>query len=283
MNSMGLLSRVCQQWLTEPEQIKLPAREAEQLLVAVNSATRSIWAALPVVLKKKPFSVVFYEAISTTRTCTRGSVVTIPVSVSAEALDYCSVQIDDGVYHELRRSGTNYVTLHPYLGTTGSKTITIYRDAAVLPFIVERIMQNLTEVIERIQWGYIPPECRSSFIGNERIYSVESAFIQGATRTVVKLSQRHNALKAFESVAVIRPSELTLVDSQQAAELPYSEDVAQWIIRAAGQWLITHPKFKQDLLKEAIGSQQAAIDHLNSTISTDLITTISGIGPAPGH
>lgn len=283
MNSMRLLSGVVQQWLNVPEQLELSARESEQLLVAVNSATRSIWAALPVALKKKPFSVVFYEAISTTRTCTRGSVVTIPVSVSAEALDYCSVEIDDGVFHELRRSGTNYVTLHPYLGTTGTKTITIYRDAAVLPFILERMMQDLREISERIPWAYVAPECRSNFIGNERIYSVEAAFIQGATRTVVKLNHRHNALKAFESVGVIRPSELTLLDSQQATELPYSDDVAQWIIQAAGQWLITHPKFKQDLLKVAVGSQQAAIDHLNSTISTDLITTIAGIGPAPGH
>lgn len=281
MNSFQLLSHVCSMWLTETEQTQLAARDAEALLQAVNAATRSVWAAMPMHVRVRPLSVRFYEPVTTSVTVTHGQEALIPVSVSSASLDGCSVEISgDAVIHTLyQKSATEYSTFHPYMGPVvgSSAQVKIFRDAYWFPYQLERFTKPLVNITDNITWTALVSEAQ--LVGN--CYHIETRRGYSGTRTVIMIP-RTETLTIFSAEAIIRPTELQLEDSQTASDLPYENDIAMWIAQASGFHLRTHTKFRAEMATLAATSEKEALAAIEMTVNGPPIPIENTIGPPAG-
>ena len=282
MNASALLSRVCSEWLTEPEQTSLNVNDTESLLGSVNSAVRLIWSELPLHLRIRPLSMQFDDPEAVDVPVARGAFSTTAVDDVEFDARYCSCLINgDPTVNELRKvTGVNrYTTFHPYLADqTGTKEMTIFRDAIVLPYQLERFTSPLVDIATGQVWAPLPAFTRRMF----QQTLIRSYIVASTVDGTVLRVPGNDTLRVFEAEGIIRPSELTLGNCQDSTDLIYGDDIAQWIVEASGSYLLTHSKFNTERKEAAAAAQAMATERVRREVSPVLTCQPNPIGPPYG-
>ncbi len=276
MNSLQLIQRVCSAWLQDAEASALEVRDMESLLLGINQSVQFVWPLLPSHYRRRDLSFHFQAVSTGTASCTENSRTISALSVSNA--DFCSVIIDgDSTTNELR---STTALLHPYRGATGSRAISVYFDALKLSYNIDRFTAPVVCVDTRRAWRPVNSS-RNGLLGYGETYHLDRIVSGGADFTVMRIDPLHDTEIVLESEGIVSPLALTLVDSMAAAELPYNDQVAGWIVAAAGQYLVVHPKFRENLAGQATAQANLAAQGI-SLLAPAQTSAFNEIGPPCG-
>lgn len=276
MNSLQLIQRTCSHWLTVHEASALPARSTELLLSAVNAGVQAVWSLLPADYRERNnLAFAFAAAESGTMSVTAGSV-TIPAVTSS--LIGCSIRFsDDPITNEIASTTS---LRHPYGGTTGAKSYTLFHDALMLSYNLVRLTSDFHCLEFRRPFTfYQKPPKNEGWLAES--FWIERPIISGVRKTVIRLRPESDLALRFEASGIITPADLSMVSANVAEELPYPQNVGDMIALAAGQWLATHPQLKPEMKEEAQRAVQLVQAQV-SLLSPAVTSEFNSIGPPLG-
>lgn len=142
MNAVEFLARLARDLKTDSSG-NLSAIQIQEVQDAANHALQILHDIAPVHSKKARASVTFFEPKTISLSVTKDSYDFTGWTPSGDDL-FCSIVIDgDESRNEIIGTGS---LLLPYLGTTGTKTATVYHDAAAIPNTYAEIVLPLVDM-----------------------------------------------------------------------------------------------------------------------------------------
>ena len=169
---------------------------------------------------------------------------TTPIDFSSADIDFSDATID-------------FSTTNASGGTSGTVAATIYHDAKLLPYQIERIIGPVVDRIQnRKSWHVESHQWAPGSFGNP-LYSIQKVMHAGVLRTMVQLTPQHSEVVVLSCTGMVSPLPLTLGSSLRAVDLPYDEEIGAMIAAAAGINLWTHRSFRTDLSGQDLADAHA--------------------------
>lgn len=298
MNSMELIEGVRRAWLKTTDQSAMALDDMAELLRVISLAQGQVWRLQPPHYRKQTISLDFYGPAEGSITVPGGygsravsgilfpsitNILTytgIPLTFEDEGLvfngiaayenprPFCSIMIEgDPVLNEF--NGTSLT--HPYLGqSTESVAATLYDDARLSPWLIERILGPVIDRRSRHQWYYEPTLDYFAAGSTYNRYTTHRVNHGGIERTIFRLTPQHREPVSLTIPAIVAPVALSYGSSMRPVNLPYGDEVAAIIISVAGASLSTHPLFDRERVSpnEARAAAEMALGQLAGLSST---------------
>ncbi len=260
MKVAQVASQLCASWLTKRNPADIPADSRLLLLSAITAGIGEYYSSVPVRFREKHWGARFAAPATGTISATAGATA---VTVSGiTPVDGCTVEIaGDGIKNTLLATAAGGWELAiPYGGATGSgKSLTVYRDTAVLQWTFSRFITNLRNASSDEE--LIPIDSGYEFRGTEQIrngYRIEQAGQNQIVRAL-PLPAGDLPVKAVLELSGVSYGGIGILTNFDAPALPMPDDhVTRFVLPLVAAHLVTHPDWRDP------GMANVAMNHAES-------------------
>jgi hypothetical protein len=261
MNTLLLIQKVTSRWLVVPSQTDLSLDDSEALLSGMNTALTAMWEMLPHKLRKTKTALTFNGPESTTAIFTTSSTSAYSIGGSGATTGQSVLLTGDdtmNTWTQLNSAGTSATLLWPYRGSAAAspRAITIYDDAAILPFLVTQAIRLQSIDTTRL-YNLVDDARERPFRVVPSTYDLQTILHLGKERTLMRLSCNESADRMLFEFHW-RPSPLTIIDTVEKRELEYPDFVCDHLIEFCGESLTTHPRFNAEKMGLVTAAREQA-------------------------
>jgi hypothetical protein len=286
MKVFALVQRLARD-LTQTNPLALTAEERQTVQDCINAALQKLHDYAPDHSKTVPVALSLAAPTAITIGVTQGLTTFTGYSITSDD-QYCTIRIDgDGVDNQVIAAGT---LLHPYAGTTGTVTATIYHDAIALDETYATIVSNPRHLDTNLELGqgHYPDRHRLAYrlaVGEPESWLVE-ANAYGSVRAIFRVDRLPLALIRLKAKALLAPPRVSFTDTIDATvdiamRVEHIESYLLPMIRG----LLAETSLWRDVLtrKRAMDKGDNAALEYNVMVPKSLTTPSNTVGTPEGY